>query len=176
MVRYFRADFFLSATFLEMSFIMSMLADFLRRNNLVAKSIFYSIGSIVTLAAASSRVSRADIESSFYKTFELLIILLIFIYGTIVHPQNKFFRFFVWLIATLAILIRIEAFDQFGLLPVFIGLGIMMMGVHYMNKSKNLQNESLAAKSIQYISPPSVTDSSKPKNQFGRSLRRQFRK
>jgi hypothetical protein len=142
MVRFFQADFLLAATFLELAFILWMLADFLRRDSLVAKSIFYSVGSIVTLAIAGSQVSSSNIESGFYKTFELSMVILIFIYASIIHPKNKSFRAYVWFISIIAILTRISISDQLWMLPVFIGLGIMMMGVQYMNKSKNMQSEN----------------------------------
>jgi hypothetical protein len=133
-----QSNAFLGFYFLEVAFVVWLLADWVRHNSQIGKILFYGINTIQILVIATSGAS--------FDWFKLAVILAILIYACIVHYYRRGLLYYTMIIGMLSVIIKLlnqQRFDGYLILLV-IGLTLMAFGYLFtQTKAKIIADKSL---------------------------------
>ena len=115
---------FIGFYFLEVVYIVWLLADFLRQDSHLAQLLFYCFNAIQLFAISTN--------TDGYNWFKLLVVLSIIMYASIVHYKNRALVFYVVFAGILSLMFKIFATGANGYLLIF-GLGLILIafGLYY---------------------------------------------
>ena len=115
---------FIGFYFLEVVYIVWLLADFLRQDSHLAQILFYCFNAIQLFAISTN--------TDGFNWFKLLVVLGIIMYASIIHYKNRALVFYVVFAGVLSLMFKIFATGANGYLLIF-GLGLILMafGLYY---------------------------------------------
>jgi len=131
----FPSAIFTGFFFIEVPFVIWILADYIRQNSPLAGPIFYAFNSIQLFALAANTDS--------FNWFKILVILSILVYAAMVHYLNRTLIYYTMIAGVLTLAIKIFATGANGFLViVLIGVVLMAFGVFYtQTRSKMLKHK-----------------------------------
>jgi hypothetical protein len=130
----FPMKFFIGFYFLEIVFIVWLLADFLRQNSKLAQILFYGFNAIQLFAISTNPLN--------YNWFRLLVILAIIMYASVLHYKNRSLVFYTVIAGILALVFKIFATGTSGyILIMVIGLVLMAFGFYYTQTRSKMMKE-----------------------------------
>jgi hypothetical protein len=110
--------------FIEVPFIVWILADYLRQNSSLAAPIFYTFNSIQLLALA--------FNTSTFNWFKIVVILSILMYAAVVHYLRRPLVYYTMIMGIFTLVIKILATDANGFLMIVLTGGVLMsFGIFY---------------------------------------------
>lgn len=132
----FPGRFFIGFYFIEVVYIVWLLADYLRQNSKLAQILFYGFNAVQLFAISTNQDG--------FNWFKLLVILGIIMYASIVHYKNRALVFYTIIAGVLALIFKVFASGASGyLVIVVIGLILIAFGLYYtQTRSKMLEEQS----------------------------------
>lgn len=131
---------FLPFLFLEVPFIVWLLADYLRQNSQLAQLLFYGFSSIQLFLIAT--------DTQTYNWLKMVTLLAILIYAAIVHFTKRGFVFYVLIAGLIATIFKVIALQAKGidgfLLIMVIGGIVSVYGIFFAqtrNKLRQIKNK-----------------------------------
>ncbi len=132
---------FIGFYFLEVAYIVWLLANFLRHQNHLAQILFYVFNAIELFAISTNAES--------FNWFKLLVILGIIMYASITHYRNRPLVFYVVFAGVTSLMLKIFSTNASGYLLIF-GLGLILMafGIYYTQTRSKMLAEAAKPKMI----------------------------
>jgi len=138
------SQIFIGFYFLEVIYIVWLLADFLRRDSHLAQILFYTFNAIQLFAISTNSES--------FNWFKLIVILGILMYASIIHYRNRALVFYVVFAGILSLMFKIFATGANSYLLIFgLGLVLMAFGLFYTQTRSKMLAEVGKSKEIENI-------------------------